>query len=141
MAMKRSNAINTVIQDEIVLVAYKKNTVKRQCKSDGPMNISQKMPFCFSTVNNRYKFSVMANARSKFMITKFLSEPHNTTMIIILFARRPAMQIVTVIIVETGIVDPVRLYFGTSDSLVKKNELFETTLLSIMVHISFEYVF
>ena len=136
MAMKRSNAINTVIQDEIVPVANTKNTVKRQCKSDEPMMISPKMPLCFSTINIKYKLSVTANAKSKFIMTRFLSEPYNTTIMIRLFARRPAMHIVTVKIVEPDIVDSVRLYSIISGSSVTKNELFETTLASIMFHMS-----
>ena len=84
--------MNTVIQDEIVPVANNKNILRRQCNSDGPMNVMPKMPLCLSIFANKYTFSTIANANSKFMITYFLREPYNKTMIMRLFARTTAVQ-------------------------------------------------
>ena len=125
MAIKRSNAINTVIQDEIEIVAYNKNILRRQCNRDGPMNIFSKMPLCFSIVTSRYTFSVLANANSKFIITYFLREPNNTTMIMRLFARIPTVQIVRVRIVELGSVDPVLLCFKIGVPFMETNEPYD----------------
>ena len=132
MAINRSNAITTVIQDEIVPVAYRKNMLRRQCNSDGPIRTVPKRPLCFNIVTNKHTFSVIANANSRFMITYFLREPNNTTMIMRLFATIPAVQIVRVKIVEPGSADSALLYLLTSDLLKKNNELFVISIFSLL---------
>ena len=123
IAIKRSTAMNTVIQDEARSMANKKNTLSRHCNNDGPLRIVPKIPLCFCMITNKYRLSVIANANSKFMMTKFLREPNNTTMIIRLFAKIPPVQIVTVKIVEPGNRNFVLLYFITSEPFIEKNEV------------------
>ena len=90
-----------------------------------------KMPLCISIVTNRFTFSIVANANSKFMITYFLREPNNTTIMIILFAKILAMQIATVKVVKPGSADLVFLYFKIFSSK-NMNELFGI-MLSLFV--------
>ena len=123
--------MNTVIQDEIVLVANNKNVLRRQCNSDGPKNVMPKMPLCISIVTNRFTFSIVAIANSKFMITYFLREPNNTTIMIILFAKIPAIQIATLKVVKPGSADLLLLYFKIFSSK-NMNELFGI-MLSLFV--------
>ena len=84
-------------------------------------------------ITNKYKLSVIANANSKFMMTKFLREPNNTTRIIRLFAKIPPVQIVTVKTVEPGSRDSVLLYFITSEPFIEKNEVSLISLSILML--------
>ena len=59
-AIKCTDAIHTVMQDEIMLVAYKRNT------QSGPCNINRPR-----IAANEFTFLVIANANSKFKIQFF----------------------------------------------------------------------
>ena len=115
--IKCTNAIHTVMQDEMMLVAYKRNTQSGHC------NINRAR-----IAANEFTFLVIANANSKFKIQFFLREPNKTTMIMRLFTRIPAVKISTVKVVESGSAHPVLLkyYFKTLVPSNNMKEQFET---------------
>ena len=64
------------------------------------------------------------------MMTKFLREPNNTTRIIILLAKIPPVQIVTVKIVEPGSRVSVLLYLIISEPF-KKNDVISLSIIML----------